>query len=368
VVSAAGRRKIEPDAPLSLFPSRQVWTLALNSQITVPPAFDRERAYFGVAGDRLVCYRLLDGTQEWLVSAQALTQSAVGDVLIFTPEPGALVARRIADGSIAWELPLRDTLAVPPVWDVGWLVAATTEGSILAFRGTDGQLIWRHEIGSPAHAAPTLAADRVYVPTQDGRVVALHVETGEPAWEQRLGGEVNDVLALDDRVYAGSKDNFLYCLLTKNGRIDWRWRTGGDVIGLPAVDNHRVYFVSLDNVLRALDRISGAQQWMRPLSVRPVWGPLVAVDRLIVGGQSPSLQGYLLKDGTPAGTLDVNDELAAAPHLLDDSVAPIPTALIVTRQLATGAAARLVTRRLEPDSSTLEAPLPNVISMTAKTP
>jgi outer membrane protein assembly factor BamB len=148
------------------------------------------------------------------------------------------------DGSTAWEGPFADTLAVPLVWDNGWLVAATSGSAIFAFRASDGQLIWHRDIGSAAYTAPTLAADRVYVPTVDARVVALRVETGAPLWEHRLPGAANEIHALDERMYLGSTDRFFYCLNTDDGREEWRWRTGGDAIGRPVVDERTVYFVS----------------------------------------------------------------------------------------------------------------------------
>ena len=166
-------------------------------------------------------------------------------------------------GEVAWRLPFSEELAIPLVWDNGWLIVADASGNVLAFRATDGTLIWRAPLGVRVHAPPALAADRVYVPLEDGRVVALDVTSGAQQWARRLGGAANEMLALDDRVYVGSDDNFFYCLLARDGEIAWRWRTGGDVVGVPVIDEHRVYFVSRDNVLRALDRHSGAQRWKR---------------------------------------------------------------------------------------------------------
>jgi outer membrane protein assembly factor BamB len=363
-VSVVGSDKVVP-APLSLFPARTIWSLALNNQIAVAPAYDKDRVYFAIDGERLVAYTLADGAQQWLVAAHPLKQPAVGDDMVFCEEPDELVARRSGDGSVAWRRPLPDALSLAPVWNSGWLIGVTAKGSVLVFRATDGHPMWTRDIGSPAGGVAAVSADRIYVPTNDGRVVALRVETGEPVWERKLGGAANDALVIDDRLYVGSKDNFFYCILTKNGSVDWRWRTGGDVIGLPAVDEHRIYFVSLDNVLRSLHRISGAQQWMRPLPVRPVWGPLKVVDRLVVGGQSATLHAFNLKDGTAAGSLEAGAELAAAPHLVSDASANVPVVLVVTRDIAKGAAARLVTRRLEPQSEPLTAPLPNVIKMNS---
>ena len=204
-----------------------VWTLALSNQLTVPPAYDATRVYFALEGDRIAAYDIVSGERQWLVTARPQMQPVAGDGLLFLVEPDALTALNAVDGSVAWQLPFAEKLAVVPVWDNGWLVLATATGEVLAFRATDGHLVWRQRLESPAHAPPALAADRVYVPTDNGRIVALQVETGERLWERRLGGAADDILALDERLYAGSTDNFFYCLMAKDGRVAWRWRTGG---------------------------------------------------------------------------------------------------------------------------------------------
>jgi len=295
--------KIDLRTPPPLVPVAPVWTLAFNNQLTVPPAYDETRVYISIEGDRMVAYGLVSGIREWMVSAQPQMEPVAGDGLLFFIEPDALTALHTADGSIAWRLPFTEKLVVRPVWDNGWLITASERGGIGAFRASDGKLIWRRDIDSTAHAAPALASDRVYVPTSDGRIVALQVETGETVWERRLGGTPNDVLALDERLYVGAMDNFFYCLTTKDGRVDWKWRTGGDVIGLPIVDDHRVYFVALDNILRALDLNSGVQHWMRPLPIRPAWGPVRAGSTIVVAGQAAALRAFNVKDGAVTGTI-----------------------------------------------------------------
>jgi outer membrane protein assembly factor BamB len=353
-------------APLSLFPVHTLWTLALNNQITVPPAYDDADGYFAIEENRLAAYDLGTGTQKWVVSAKPRMEPVVGEALLFLIEPSALTALRTVDGSIAWQLPFAETLVVPPVWDNGWLVAATAASEILAFRAADGHLIWRRAIGSAAHARPSLAADRVYVPTDDGRVVALQVETGEPVWERRIGGAASEILALDDRLYVGSKDNHLYCLLTEDGSIDWKWRTGADVIGKPVVDRRLVYFVALDNVLRALDLTSGAQQWKNALPLRPTSGPLKAGDTLIVSGDGLSMLGYQAPDGKPAGEIPAGGLLASPPHLYVPHAAPVPIVIAVTRDIAKGATVSAISRAIEPAVTPI-GPLPNLIPMSPTT-
>jgi outer membrane protein assembly factor BamB len=315
------------------------------------PAYDATRAYIPIAGDRLVAYDLNTGRLAWTVTAAPTMPLTTGDDLIVVTEKDALVALRASDGSLAWRLPLEQPLGAPPVWDNGWLVLASATGTIEALRAKDGRPIWRHGVGAPPNARPALSADRVYVPVANAHVVALHVETGEPIWDRPLGGNPNEILAFDDRIYVGSKDNYLYCINAATGIVEWRsMRTGADVIGLPAYDDDLVFFVSLDNVLRAVSRRSGVPHWMKQLPMRPTAGPIRAGATVIAIGPAPSLPTFNAKDGTPVGSLPATPELAAPPHLVIDSASGLPTVVMLTKDLSKGLATTLtmMMRGLDP--------------------
>lgn len=353
-------------SPLSLFPIQTLWTLPLNNQLAPAsaPAFEGADGFFPIEGGRIVAYDLARGTQKWIADARPRSEPAAGGGLLFVVEDDGIRARRAATGRLEWELPFSSALAEPPVWDNGWLIAVTRDREVLAFRAADGHLIWRRNISASAHARPALAADRVYVPTEDGRVVALNVETGDPLWERRMGGAANDILALEDRLYVGSNDNFFYCLRAATGAIDWKWRTGGDIVGRAAADDHRVYFVSLDNVLRAMDLKTGAQRWKTALPLRPVRGPVLAGNALIVSGLSTTARAYATADGKAVGDIAAGGELAAPPHLLDAGSNAIPTLIVVTRDIAKGATVVALTRAIDPPIVPI-APLPNVTPIPA---
>lgn len=334
-----------------------MWTLALNTALTGPPAYDGPRAYYPIEGDRLVAYDLVRGERLWMVGTSAVEPSASGG-LVFLVEARSLHTLHAADGSPAWTLPFADKLAVPLVVDSGWLVAASSSGTVFAFRAEDGELIWKHDVGSPAHERPSLAADRVYVPTEDGRIVALRMDTGAPLWEHRLGGAPGAILALEDRLFVGSADNYFYCLKTADGEQDWRsWRTGADVVSLPVIDEHDVYFVSLDNVLRAVNRGHGVQQWMQPLPFRPN-ALLKVTDSLIVSGQSSKILAFNAPDGKGAGEKDTGGEPAAPPHLLTGAASGRTLLLYTTRDVEHGATVTAVRRSIDPTMLPI-APLPN---------
>ena len=338
-------------APLALFPIRTEWTLALNNLLTAPPVYLGSQAFFPIEGDRLVAYDLNRGTQLWIASISTMTEPAAGDGLVFVVEPTALTAIRAGDGTVAWQIPTPGTLVVPPVWDNGRLVVAIDSGDVLAFRSIDGSLVWRRNLGSPLHARPSLSVDRVDVALEDSRIVSLRIETGDPIWERKLGGPATALMAADNRIYAGSSDNFFYALEGEDGRIAWRWRTGADVVGVPVVDERYVYFVSLDNVLRALSRKSGVQHWARPLPIRPTRGPLAIARSLVVSGIAPTLRLYNAADGKPAGEVAAAGELAAPPYSGSSATAGLPQVLVITHDVARGTIATLFSRQIDPPLS-----------------
>jgi outer membrane protein assembly factor BamB len=320
---------------IPIFPARQQWTLALNNALTAPPGFNRARGYFPIEGERLVAYDLASGNQLWIITSQAVWPPVAGDQFVFVVHSDAILALNADDGSVAWRLAIEDRLAVRPVADHGWLVAATISGTVLAVRVADGSVGWRTEAGARISAPPALTPDRLYLPLEDRRVLALQSEDGAVVWERRLGGAPTGLLAIEDRVYVGSTDNFLYGLTARRGEVAWRWRNGADVIGTPVVADDRLYFVALDNILRSLDRNGGSQKWKRALPLRPRSGPVLAGGTLIVGGLGPSVRAYSSSTGAPAGELSLPADLAAPPHVFWNGGVPVLVA--VTMDIVKGA-------------------------------
>ena len=159
------------------------------------------------------------------------------------------------------------------------------------------------------------------MPTDDGRVVALRVENGEPVWERRLGGAPNDILALDDRALRRLEGQLL--LLPDGARRRASTGAGGPAPMSSASRSPTTgtsISSSLDNVLRALNRGSGVQQWMRPLPLRPASGAAQAASTVVVAGIAPRCAPINVKDGAPAGELPGRPATRRAPpHAFTDA-------------------------------------------------
>jgi outer membrane protein assembly factor BamB len=265
----------------------------------------------------------------WSVEAGAIHTIVAGDGMLFAASPSGIEGRSAADGTIQWQLPLAG-ISAPLLWDTGWLIAGGESGDVVAIRAGDGSVLWRQTLSGAVQIRPSIAAERLYVPLANSRVVALDLFTGATIWETRIGGAPLEILPLDDRLFLGARDRFFYCLSLRDGRRRWRWPVRADIVGAPVVDESHVYLVSLDNVLRALDRGNGAQRWRRPLPMRPGHGPVRVGEVVIVSGLSPDIRGYRTDDGGEAGHYVAPSELAAAPHPLMRTFPDGPLLVILT--------------------------------------
>lgn len=298
----------------SIFPLVTHWTVDFDHApvADAPPVSDNDRIYMALRSGLIVARAVKDGSAVWqrpFVTDRPIT---LDGGLLFVVGGNAIQALRATDGSTVWTRPMLSPSA-PLLARGGWVIAAS-DTSVNALRAADGTVVWTREIGIVSHR-PALEGDRLYVPADDGRIVALDLEKGDPIWTRELPGAPGDPTATSDRVYVGSSDRQFYALTAATGEVDWSWRVGAVVLGAPAVDDTRVYFVALDNVIRALDRESGVQKWQHAIRRRAASGPALVEDVVLLASSSSGEIYAWLADGKPAGTLLVDSPPVVAPDL-----------------------------------------------------
>jgi outer membrane protein assembly factor BamB len=353
-------RSADDKTPLPLFPVASVWTLALNNALTAPPAFRGSLAVFALEGEQIVAYDLSKGSRLWLTTITTNVEPAIGTNEVFIADDGGISALSLSSGELVWRQPFADTLATPPVVDRDRLILTTSSGDIVALRASDGMELWRQHLPAAPSSRPAVSATRAFVATADKQVVALNSDDGAVVWSRMLGGVGHDILPGDDRIFLGASDRVFYCLNTKDGEVAWRWPTGADAIGVPSADDRVVYFVSLDNLLRALNRSNGVQQWKSALAFRPISGPLKWSETLVVAGTEPVLQGFSTREGRSLGRYPVSTELSAQPYLFVDNSRVFPVLVTISADIVGRATVTGATRDIEPAQLPL-APLPNVV-------
>jgi outer membrane protein assembly factor BamB len=292
------------------------WTVDLGGP-PVPramPVVDEERIFVALRSGHVVARSLVDGAERWRKDLPTEQPIALDEGVVLVTSRDAIHALRAADGATMWETPLAKITA-PLVARAGWLIVLA-EQRVLAFRSRDGRLIWQREIGRSTEP-PAIDGDRVYVSLDDGRIVAVDVTTGAAIWESTLGGIPGPPRAGADRVYAGASDRLFYCLKAQNGEIDWPKRIGAAIVGSAAIDADHVYFLALDNVVRALDRSNGNQRWQHAYPRRASTGPAIGGKYVFVASSSSPDIWMWTTDGRRAGSLALPAAPAVPPAVVE---------------------------------------------------
>lgn len=304
------------------FPLHVIWSATLPDAPAFAPAFDADHVYVPLRNNQLVALTLGDGKTAWSVECPMTASPAAGDGLVYIGSDGLIESRAQAEGRAQWRRPVPGRVARVH-WDTGWLLAALESGPILAIRAADGEILWQRDLGSALarNALPAAGGDRLYLPLEDGRLSAVVLATGDDVWTRQLAEPASGILPVGDRVFVGGRDNQFHSLDARDGDEDWRFPTGADVLGLPVLDEKRVYFIALDNVLRGHDRNGGSMVWKRVLPMRPFTGPLLIGHTLIASGVAAELHAFDTQDGRPiekfiAKGAEGEEMLLAAPPYL----------------------------------------------------
>ncbi len=289
---------------------------------------DDQRVYVPLQSEELTALDRQTGQVLWVRGIESEWPPVVHDGVVYLAASDELHALDAATGTSIWRVPLPGTLAVPLVFDTGWLFAVSEPGEVVAFRAADGQRLWNRSLGAPPRS-PAVAGedDAIYFTLANGRVVSLNLPDGSTRWEQQLPGMLSEPSWAEERVFVGSTDNFFYALRADTGALAWKWRSGGDVIGA-STDDDLVFITSLDNIIRAVNRGNGNQRWRKDTGSRPVPPPLAFNGVAVVTGISNTLTAFAAHSGLPAGTYLAPGDLQGPP-LIDPVLKPYRVAAAV---------------------------------------
>jgi outer membrane protein assembly factor BamB len=279
------------------FPGGVIWQITVDPPPAQLPAFDERSAYLVLRDGRVRAVDHATGSTQWTSPASSTVRPASSGRHLVGADGVTAWAIDAESGREVWRHDLGSGAAAVPATTPAGAVFLTEQGDLVLLAWVDGREVWRARMPAQVSAPVVAGPDRVWVGLDDGHVLALRLTDGATAWTKALGARILELTPLADRLFTGASDNFLYALKVKDGDLAWRWRTGGDVVGHAVADDRRVYFTSLDAMLRAADRRHGDLRWQRPLTTRAVGGPVLAGTQVIVAGASPELRAFRTSDG-----------------------------------------------------------------------
>ncbi len=227
------------------------------------------------------------------------------------PLPGERIAIMASDNTIEAD-PRLSSLAVklpPQTANADWPQPGGYTGEYIPHPAADGFAVaWRTSIGDGNSRAgrvsgsPAVAQGRVFVLDASANLTALDAATGRSLWRfdtrpdnERSGGGSGGGAAVEgDKVYVTTGYAQIVALEAESGKEVWRTTLTAPFRSNPTTGNGRVYAVSTDNQIHALDQATGRKLWAHAG---------ITESAGLYGGASPILAGSMLVAGLSSGEI-----------------------------------------------------------------
>lgn len=134
--------------------------------------------------------------------------------------------------------------------------------------------VWSSDIGTGADderrfiGPPVVASGRIYTMDTESEVRAFNIEDGDRIWSTDLEDEIDDDghigggLAYErDRIFVATGYGVVFALNATTGDIIWSENTKVPLRAAPTVRGGRVFIITVDNTLIALDARDGSTLW-----------------------------------------------------------------------------------------------------------
>ena len=318
----------------------QVWTAPLDDHVRGPLATDGQLLFVATRDGELRGLDLVDGALRWRVASRPGLIAARKGLLVAREADGTVWGMDPETGSARWKTESGITGELPPVFD-GDRVVVAGEG-LAVLDGARGTVIWSVPGDAVASEAPTTSGRCLLVAEEGGILRCREPGTGHSVWTWPAGGEIRarPIVDEDDNVLLGTTARAFVALRLADGHRRWRWKLGADVRTPAATLRDQVVFGSHEAVLYALHRGNGNLSWRATLPSRPLSGPLLLGDGVIVAcyGSLPSenlLLGFDGRTGRRLGELRTAAEIEGDPLLQGDRLLlPLRDRRVLALQLA----------------------------------
>ena len=154
----------------------------------------------------------------------------------------------------------------------------------------------RSELGRPV-----FHGDRVYVgSSQVSALLVLDRGSGDELASFPAAAPVQSAAVLgEDRVWFSDAAGYTWCYPLEGGTPYWSHFSGAPILSTPAREGGRLYVANLDNLVYALDEVTGELQWRHAQKL----DPSRTVELQLYGVPSPVTVGGLVLTGHSDGTL-----------------------------------------------------------------
>ncbi len=290
------------------------------------PAVDGEQVYTADPEGQISAAGLSDGKRRWSTDLDAVISGGVGAgdglVLVGTSK-GVVYALDARDGKELWKSRVSSEVLTPPVTARGVVVARSGDGRVYGLSAVDGTPRWSFRRSVPSLSlrgagAPSLYEQVVVLGFASGKIVAADVESGRIIWDvsvtqPRGRNEVERLVDIDARpvmagsvIYVAAYQGRVTALALGSRRILWARdvSTYNDL----SVDDANIYVTDEQDIVHALDRLTGTTVWTQEaLKRRRLSPPTAEGDHVFVGDREGFLHALRKSDGKLIGRYKLKD-------------------------------------------------------------
>lgn len=324
-LTLAGCRHRPPVTPRPLFPMTATWTRPVPATVEGPLAADTVSVFVATRDGAVRALDVETGRPRWRVDDRPGVVAAGGGLVAVRNEDGTVWAMDSATGSDRWKAASGVRGPLPAVLYKDAVVVAG-EGLVVLEAAT-GQPRWSAP-EARATASPLAWGPWLFVGEADGSLRCRDLATGAVLWSYQMAHPLAAAPVVDDdgHVLVGTTDRRFVALdPRKKGDVRWKWKLGGDVQAPPAVSGQHVLFTNHEDVLYALRRGNGHLAWRASLPSRPLSGPILYGDGVLVAcfGSRPGetfLIGFDPRTGQRQGDLKAPGEVRTPPLIVGDVI------------------------------------------------
>lgn len=250
-----------------------------------------------------------------------------------------------ADGKEVWMSTVSAPVRGAPLVFGDRVFTVSIDNKLHALAAVDGSDLWsfsglQETAGYVGGNSPAGSGDYVIAPFTSGELVSLRLENGRPVWNESLVGPRGELRAFGnladirgrpviDRglVLAMGSAGTLTAIDLHSGQRQWERNIGGNQT--PWVAGRFVFVVTGAAEVAAIERDTGKVKWVTPLTQyqdekrrKPVlWaGPVLAGDRLLVGGSTGDLLALSPYTGEVMGKLEMRQPIRLGPVVANRTI------------------------------------------------
>lgn len=216
----------------------------------------------------------------WTSEAAGWRSLAEADGLVLAVGPHDIEAVDAATGAARWTRAL-EAGSARLVVDRGWLFL-TNARTLMACRVIDGSVVWQIDLGAEIVTAPALGAAVVVAGLASAELAAVDLKTGTLVWRAPAAAPPDTLAVTDSRVFAGFARGMACAHHLTDGGQAWCFDFQIPLVGAPVADAKNVALALYDNTLRTLSSGSGALIRRDRLGARPAEGLIKAGPSLVV--------------------------------------------------------------------------------------